>query len=114
MVAQITGKELKAKLDAGEEIILVEALPAKYYDTAHLPGAINIPHDRIDEVAPQMLTNKSAEIVFYCANAACQNSGIASQRLAELGYTKVRDYYEGKQDWLDAGLPIESSSTIAS
>jgi hypothetical protein len=26
-----------------------------------------------------------------------------------MGYTSVRDYAEGKQDWIDAGLPIESS-----
>lgn len=25
-----------------------------------------------------------------------------------MGYTNVRDYAEGKQDWADAGLPIES------
>jgi hypothetical protein len=28
--------------------------------------------------------------------------------LAALGYTDVRDYADGKQDWIDAGLPIES------
>jgi hypothetical protein len=25
-----------------------------------------------------------------------------------MGYTNVRDYAEGKQDWIDAGLPTES------
>ncbi len=25
-----------------------------------------------------------------------------------MGYTHVRDYAEGKQDWIDAGLPIVS------
>jgi hypothetical protein len=25
-----------------------------------------------------------------------------------MGYTNVRDYAEGKQDWIDVGLPIES------
>jgi hypothetical protein len=25
-----------------------------------------------------------------------------------MGYTNVRDYAEGKQDWIDAKLPIES------
>jgi hypothetical protein len=29
-------------------------------------------------------------------------------KLAALGYTNVRDYAEGKQDWIDAGLPVES------
>jgi hypothetical protein len=26
-----------------------------------------------------------------------------------MGYKKVRDYAEGKQDWLDAGLPVEGA-----
>jgi hypothetical protein len=25
-----------------------------------------------------------------------------------MGYTNVRDYAEGKQDWIEAGLPVES------
>jgi 3-mercaptopyruvate sulfurtransferase SseA len=25
-----------------------------------------------------------------------------------MGYTNVRDYEGGKQDWIDAGLPTES------
>jgi len=25
-----------------------------------------------------------------------------------MGYANVRDYAEGKQDWIEAGLPIES------
>ena len=28
--------------------------------------------------------------------------------LADLGYTNVKDYAGGKQDWIDAGLPIET------
>ncbi len=31
-----------------------------------------------------------------------------------MGYTHVRDYAEGKQDWIDAGLPIEKSEPAAS
>jgi hypothetical protein len=26
---------------------------------------------------------------------------------ANMGYENVRDYDEGKKDWIDAGLPIE-------
>jgi rhodanese-related sulfurtransferase len=46
-------------------------------------------------------------VIVYCSNAACQNSEVASRRLAELGYSKVYEYEEGKQDWIDAGLPTE-------
>ena len=113
MVAKITRDELKAKLDGGERVVLVEALPAKYYLHAHLPGAINIPHDQVDVLAPAMLPDKGAEIVVYCANAPCKNSGIAAQRLSDLGYARVRDYHEGKADWIAAGYAVISDGAVA-
>ena len=32
--------------------------------------------------------------------------------LAQLGYTRVRDYVEGKQDWIEAGLPVETAEAV--
>jgi rhodanese-related sulfurtransferase len=49
----------------------------------------------------------------YCANAPCPNSGIAARKLEALGYTDVAEYVEGKQDWIDAGLPTQSGAAIA-
>ena len=104
----ITLDELRARLEGGAPLTLVEALPPMYYEAEHLPGAINIPHDEVDELAPRLLPDRDAEIVVYCASGPCQNSGIASRRLAALGYTSVSDYAEGKAEWIAAGLPVES------
>jgi hypothetical protein len=30
-----------------------------------------------------------------------------------VGYEKVYDYEEGKQDWIEAGLPTESGAIVA-
>ncbi|HEV8716060.1 MAG TPA: rhodanese-like domain-containing protein [Candidatus Binatia bacterium] len=67
MGATITREELKAKLDRGERFLLVETLPPQAYHHAHLPGAINLPPDRVRELAPALLPDKSAEIVVYCS-----------------------------------------------
>jgi rhodanese-related sulfurtransferase len=109
-VKKITREVLKAKLDRGEEVVLIETLGPKYYEDAHLPGAINIPHTRVDALAPELVPDKSAQIVVYCSNRACQNSPQAARRLAALGYENVYDYEEGKQDWIEAGLSTESSA----
>ncbi len=77
---------------------------------APLPGAINIPHTEVDELAPEMLPEKSAHIVVYCSNSACQNSPQAARRLDAMGYENVYDYEAGKQDWVEAGLPTESGA----
>lgn len=108
MVARITREELKAQIDAGEDVVIVEALPERYYLDRHLPGALNLPHDEVDARAPELLPSRSANIVVYCASGPCRNSGLAAERLVELGYDSVRDYHEGKEDWIDAGLPVET------
>jgi rhodanese-related sulfurtransferase len=48
--------------------------------------------------------------VTYCSNAACPNSGQVAAKLSALGYTNVRTYREGIQDWVEAGLPVESAT----
>ncbi len=109
MFSRIYREEIQAHLAARHPMILLEALPEMYYTSGHLPGAINLPHDQIRERAAQLLPDKSAFIVVYCANTPCQDSTIAARTLAMLGYSHVAEYVEGKQDWSEAGLPLEKS-----
>jgi rhodanese-related sulfurtransferase len=67
MEATITTDDLKAKLDQ-KQITVVETLAPERYREAHIPGALNIPPERINELAPQLFPNKDAEIVTYCTN----------------------------------------------
>lgn len=105
----ITRDELQAAIQAGD-VIVVETLGPQHYDDAHLPGAINIPHTEVARLAPQLLPDKAAAIVTYCANTACRNSEIAAAQLRSLGYRDVRKYAEGKEDWREAGLPLETGT----
>ncbi|HEX9183276.1 MAG TPA: rhodanese-like domain-containing protein [Burkholderiales bacterium] len=90
--------------------ILLEALPEKYWRDWHLPGARNLPHDRVRELAPALLPDKSAEMIVYCASSTCQNSHIAARVLEQMGYANVSVYSGGKQDWQEAGLPVEGGA----
>jgi rhodanese-related sulfurtransferase len=112
MTNTITRTELREAIDAGD-VTVVEALPANYYEDAHLPGAINIPHTEVRALAPALLPDKDAAIVTYCASTTCPNSEIAATVLTKLGYTDVREYVEGKQDWQEAGLPLEHGAPVA-
>lgn len=107
MPKTVTTDEVQAMLDDGRTVI-VEALPAEHYEKQHLPGARHLPHDRVDELAAVVVPDRSTPVVVYCASGPCANSGIASRRLEELGYTDVSDYALGKQAWIEAGLPTES------
>jgi rhodanese-related sulfurtransferase len=64
----ISTEGLKAKLDRKDPIMVVETLAPERYREAHLPGALNIPPEKINELAPQLLPNKNAEIVTYCTS----------------------------------------------
>ena len=68
MDSTISTKDLKSKLDKKQGITVVETLAPERYREAHLPGALNIPPERIKELAPQLLPNKDAEIITYCTN----------------------------------------------
>jgi rhodanese-related sulfurtransferase len=63
----ITMNELKSKMDGGENFTLVETLPVEYFRHTHLPEAINLPEDKIPELAATLLPDKNAEIIVYCA-----------------------------------------------
>lgn len=69
MEVTISTKDLKTKLDRKEKVTVVETLAPERYREAHIPGALNIPPERIRELAPAMLPNKSAEIITYCSNS---------------------------------------------
>lgn len=68
MERTISTKDLKTKLDRKESIKVIETLAPERYREAHLPGALNIPPEKVRELAPQLLPNKDAEIVTYCSN----------------------------------------------
>ena len=59
-VKKISRAELKSKMERGEEFKLVETLAETSYRQSHLPGAINLPPDRIRELAPVLLPDSRA------------------------------------------------------
>ena len=112
MTELITRSDLEILVAAGS-VVLIDALPASYYDQLHLPSALNLVESDVDTEAPRLLPDKNAAIVTYCTNEACGNSQAVANRLERLGYTAVRKYREGIQDWVAAGNATESSTSAA-
>ena len=109
MTSTITRQQLQGRIARGD-ITVLEALPVSYWEAEHLPGALPFPLDDVDGQAARLLPHRSAPVAVYCSNAACQNSHTVATRLTQLGYTAVFRYAEGKQDWIEAGLPVESAT----
>jgi rhodanese-related sulfurtransferase len=104
----ITVDELLRKIEDGEAFVLVDALAPMVYAHSHLPGAINLPPTAIDSyMVAQRIPDRSTEIVVYCSSPNCEDSIATGLRLQGLGYTNVRHYLGGRNEWRDAGLPLE-------
>lgn len=108
MTALISRDDLKTSIDAGT-VTVVDALGGDYYDKQHLPGAVALAPGQVDALASSVLPDRDAAIVTYCTGPSCPNSGQVADRLTALGYSNVRKYREGIDDWTCAGLPTESS-----
>lgn len=108
MTALITRDELATAIEA-DTVTVVDTLGGEYYARQHLPGALALTPTDVDVRAAALLPDRDAAIVTYCSNPACPNSGQVADRLTRLGYTNVRKYREGIQDWVEAGLPTETA-----
>ncbi len=98
MAETITRDELRRAIE-GEEVVVVETLGPSYYAQGHLPGAINIPHTQVDELARTLLPDRGAAIVTYWKGAGGKQSPI---RMIQGDKTKLADphglAYDPKED----------------
>jgi rhodanese-related sulfurtransferase len=104
MIERISRDELKAKIDSGDDFVLIEALDERYYRQSHLPGAINLPPKALER-AEELLSDKGADIVVYCSGPQWTKSEEVARELAAMGYENVREYVGGKREWKRARLP---------
>jgi len=97
----IDRKELKQKLDRGDDFKLVMVLGEWAYRAKHIPGSLNL-----DTIEKSLEALAPDEIVVYCSNPACVASVAAYRSLTQNGYGSVRRYAGGLEDWEGAGYPL--------
>lgn len=112
MTELITRDELKTAIDDGT-VTVVDALGGASYERQHLPGAIPLVAADVDAQASGLLPDRDALIAVYCASPSCPNSQQVASKLTALGYSNVRKYREGIEDWTAAGLPTETGAAAA-
>jgi rhodanese-related sulfurtransferase len=110
MSQTITAEELKAKIDRGDDFVLVETLLPREYEDWHLPGAINIHFNKVGKEARERLEPEQ-EIIVYCHDPECNASPIAAKKLRNMGYENVIEFPGGKKAWKAAGYPVENGKT---
>lgn len=93
---QITGEEAKKIMDTEADYVIIDARTQEEFNEGHIENAILIPEYEIAERAEKELPDKNQLILVYCRSG--RRSKIASQALADLGYTNVKEF-GGIIDW---------------
>ena len=102
----ISGEALKAKLDPGETIFLLDVRQPNEFATGRIEGAVNIPVRDVPKNLAKLPQDKNAPIVVVCAGAV--RSGYVAMALSFQGYTNVKHLGRGYVvAWQNAGYAIQ-------
>jgi len=114
-MARITPEELKKKLDAGEQVMIVDlhgrrnGLRGGLRGHQGIPGAVYIdPHRLGQHPRKRMPIPRDREVVLYCTTLHEFTSARAALELRRRGFERVRPLAGGLQAWHERGFPLTS------
>jgi len=105
-IARITPEELKQKLDAGEDVVIVDLRHEIDFAARPetIPGALHLDAAELEEACE--VIPRDRDIVLFCA---CPNEATAAQLallLRSKGITRIRPLAEGYEGWRSRGFPM--------
>jgi rhodanese-related sulfurtransferase len=95
----VSVEELRTRLK-NDEIILLDVRPTVEYENGHLPGALSLPLDKLQQTLASLPDDKT--IVAYCRGPYCVIADDALDILAANGH-RVARLEEGVLEWQQAG-----------
>jgi len=101
----VPARELLERAQKGLVTVL-DVRPAEEFAAGHLPGAINVPLEKLEGYLSKLPKRK--EIVAYCRGPYCLMSFDAVEKLRKRGL-RARRLQDGFPEWRAAGLPVETS-----
>ncbi len=93
---QITQEEAKEMMEKDDGHIIVDVRREDEYAEGHIPGAVLIPNESIENTPPEDLPDYDQIILVYCRSG--RRSKEAAQKLADMGYANVYEF-GGIIDW---------------
>jgi len=77
--------------DAAHNVVLVDVRTPEEYRAGHKEGALNIPVDEVEQLAPQLLPDKNAVILLYCRTG--KRADRAMETLRKMGYSHLENLH---------------------
>lgn len=106
-VKTISTEQLQQRLKQGNSLHLWNVLTDGHFKGEMIPGSRRVPLDTIGREVSKAQSPKDDEIIVYCGGPTCPQSLQAAQKLTDLGYTNVRAYEGGLEEWKNAGNQLE-------
>lgn len=78
---------------------LVDARSADEYAAQHVTGAVNIPHDQLDEHADRLPADTAGPVIIYCRSG--MRASLLREQLVERGFTNVHVLPPRQMFWTD-------------
>lgn len=113
----ISTEDIKKKLDAGEDMVIIDTMPENSYHKNHIPGAVGaVLPGKMEEVDPErrrafvkaLGEDKNKPVIIYCGRVSCYRSHVGALIAKEEGFTNVLRHPGGIDAWLEAGYKAES------
>jgi len=105
---EIDSWDLKVALDAGENVIVIDARSPEAHAREHIPGAISLPHRQMSAETTAAL-DRAALVVAYCDGIGCNASTKGALAMARLGF-RVKELMGGLDWWKRDGHPTSAAS----
>jgi rhodanese-related sulfurtransferase/DNA-binding transcriptional ArsR family regulator len=99
----VPAREVLDRLKKGL-VTLLDVRPAEEYAAGHLPGALNVPIEKLESYLSKLPRRK--EVIAYCRGPYCLMSFDAVDKLRQRGF-KAKRLQDGYPEWRAAGLPVE-------
>ena len=106
-VSTISTEKLQEHLQQDNSLHLWNVLTDGYFTGEMIPGSRRVPLDAIGREVAEAKSPKGEEIIVYCGGPKCPQSLQAAQKLMDLGYTNVKAYEGGLEEWKKAGNNID-------
>ncbi len=102
---RISPQELENLVRSGNPLLILDVRTPKEFSKGHVPGAVNIPHKKLEARLGELAVHKSGEIVVYCRSG--RRTAIAERILDEAGFSRIRVLKGQIGAWQKAGFPVE-------
>jgi rhodanese-related sulfurtransferase len=96
--------DVKARLDRGENFLLVDVREESEYAKDHLPKAIHLGKGIIERDIEERVPDLDAPVVLYCGGG--YRSALAADNLQKMGYTNVLSMDGGIRGWREKSFPL--------